>query len=548
MLRCINHRPGDLDQRPKRAILARLLTVLLLPAFFFAGGCSRQGVAPTSANILLRGLGPEPDSLDPQRATSVEAQTILRDVCEGLLTLDAHAGTAPGTARTFEVSPDGRTYTFHLRPQASWSDGTRVVAADFVQALRRLADPATASQYEQFVNGIAHAREIFQGKAPPERLGVTAVDETTLVIELASPEPYFPGLLAHPSTCPVRRASPAPKDSRVSNGAFIVKEWIPGSHILLVPNPHYWDHSSVHLNGVKYLFIPDANAELTRYRAGGLHITSGVSRAQFDWVRSNLGAQLHLSPQLGIYFYGYNLDKPPFKDNPLLRRALSLAIDREKLTSMILRAGELPAYGWVPPDVRGYTPQSVDPALSKDPARRLSEARRLYAQAGYSSARPARFELRYNTGETHTKLAIAIAGMWKEALGVEVTLRAEEFASLLADTSQGNLEMFRSSWIADYNDAYGFLQAFDSRSGVNFTHYRNPAYDSLLDKAQAQGDPGKRTLDLEEAERVMLEDQPMIPIYFYVNKHLVKPEVKGWYDNPLNVVYSKDLRLSELGF
>jgi oligopeptide transport system substrate-binding protein len=472
--------------------------------------------------------------------------------------LDKQGGIAPGVARTFEVSPDGMTYTFHLRPDARWSTGARVVAADFVRGLRRLADPATASRYQQFVNVIAHATEIASSNESADHLGVSAPDASTLVVTLSAPAPYFPAMLAHPSTCPIRGSSPAAARSdpgsvpkplshgalTASNGAFAVKEWVPGSHISLAPNPYYWNRSSVHLDGVKYLFIPNGNDELTRYRAGGLHITATVSRAQFDWVRSTLGDQLHLSPQLGTYFYGYNLDEPPFKDNPRLRRALSLAVDRTKLTSMILRAGELPAYSWIPPGVNGYTQQSVDSDVLSDPARRLSEARRLYAEAGYSPSNPLKFELSYNNGETHTRLAIAVAAMWKETLGVEVTLRAEEFASLLEDINRGKLAMFRSSWLADYNDAYGFLQAFDSKSGVNLTHYHNPAYDALLAKAQSEPDPNMRKLDLEQAERLMLQDQPTIPLYFYVNKHLVKPQVKGWYDDPLNVVYSKDLSLS----
>ncbi len=526
----------------------RALLILMVGAALCA--CPKQPDTRSASNVLLRGLGPEPDSLDPQRAASVEAQMILRDVCEGLLVLDKHAGVAPGAAQSYTVSADGKTYTFHLRPNGRWSTGEPVVASDFVAALRRLADPSTGSKYEQFISPIAHAAEIAASKEAPERLGIAARDDSTLVIELSSPAPYFPQLLAHPSTCPIHRPSLAHYGEKfarygvmVSNGAFVLKEWIPGSHILLEANPQYWNSSATRLHGVKYLFIPNANDELTRYRAGGLHITSGVSRAQFDWVRSTLGDQLHLSPELGIYFYAFNLDRSPFKDNPKLRQALSLAIDRERLTSAILRAGEIPAYSWIPPGVNGYHSQSAD-QHDTDALHRLLEARRLYAEAGYSAERPLRFELRYNNGETHSKLAVAVAAMWKEALGVEVTLTAEEFASLLQDMDQGNLEMFRSSWIADYNDAYGFAQFFETGSGINLTHYRNPKYDALLARAQSESESSKRNLLLEDAERVVLQDQPLLPLYFYVNKHLVKPEVHGWYENVLNVVYSKDLWIS----
>jgi oligopeptide transport system substrate-binding protein len=227
-----------------------------------------------------------------------------------------------------------------------------------------------------------------------------------------------------------------------------------------------------------------------------------------------------------------------------LRRALSLVIDREKLAQLVLRVGEVPAYGWVPPGVNNYASQTFD--YKNTPiADRIAEARRLYREAGYSSTNPLRFELRYNSGEVHTKLAVAIAATWKETLGVEARLTAVEFKSLLQDIDRGDVEMFRSSWVGDYNDAYTYLQYLKSDFGINLPHYHNPEYDSLLTRAAAEVDPDKRRDLLEQAERLMLGDHPLIPIYFYVNKHLVKPEVEGWYDNIMNVVYSKDLGLKK---
>jgi oligopeptide transport system substrate-binding protein len=328
----------------------------------------------------------------------------------------------------------------------------------------------------------------------------------------------------------------------VSNGAFVLKEWVQGSHIAAVRNHNYWNDASTHLDGVKYLLIPDENAELTRYRAGALHITYVVPRGQFDWIRANLVKELHVAPQLDTYYYGFNLHKPPFKDNPGLRRALSMVIDRERLTRQVLRVGELPAYGWIPPGVSNYTSQSFEYRNTPLPAR-IAEARRLYAQAGYSAANPLRFELRYNAGEVHNKVAVVVASMWKEALGVDVVLTAVEFKSLLQDIDSGNVQMFRSSWLGDYNDAYTFAQYFKSNFGINLPHYHSVEYDSLIEKAAGEVNPTQRRELLESGERVMLRDHPMIPIYFYVNKHLVKPEVQGWYDNVMNVVYSKDLSL-----
>jgi oligopeptide transport system substrate-binding protein len=534
-----------------RRTLRIALTATILAV---AAGCSRSPethstTASSSSAILLRGGGPEPDSLDPQKARSVESQGILRDLCEGLTTLDKAAGVAPGVATDWIVSPDGKRYTFNLRPEARWSNGDRVVAADFVTALRRLVDPATASAYAQVIDVIANAGDVVAGRKRPDSLGVSAPTDFTVIIDLASPAAYLPALLSHTSTCPVHRptltqhpAELARPGVMISNGAFLLKEWVQGSHILVVRNHNYWNDAATRLDAVRYLLIPDENAELTRYRAGGLHVTYVVPRGQFDWIRANLAPQLHIAPQLDTYYYGFNLNKPPFKDNPGLRRALSLTIDREKLAQHVLRAGELPAYGWVPPGIGDYTSQSFD-YRDTPMAERTVEARRLYAQAGYSATKPLSFELRYNAGEVHSKVAVAVASMWKEALGVEARLTAVEFKSLLQDIDSGEVEMFRSSWLADYNDAYTFAQYLKSNFGINLPRYRSAEYDSLVGAAAVEIDLAKRRELLQSAERVMLRDHPLLPIYFYVNKHLVKPEVDGWYDNVMNVVYSRDLAL-----
>ncbi len=537
------------SKRRRAAIVVPLLTLCLALAACSHSPGNSGGTATDQTEVLLRGIGPDPDSLDPQRARSVESQNILRDLCEGLTTLDKNAAVAPGVATAWSRSPDGMSYKFQLRPDARWSNGDRVVAADFVAALRRLVDPATASGYAQVIDVIANATDIIAGKKPPETLGVTAPDDATVVVQLANPAPYLPGLLSHTSTCPVHRPTLAARGDSfarpgvmVSNGAFVLKEWIQNSHITATRNHYYWNDAHTRLEMVKYLLIADENAELTRYRAGELHITAVVPRGQFDWIQANLASELHVSPQLNTYYYGFNLRRAPFKDKPGLRRALSLVIDREKLAQLVLRVGEVPAYGWVPPGVDNYTSQTFD--YKGEPlSARIAEARRLYSQAGYSSSNPLRFELRYNSGEVHTKLAVAIASAWKEALGVEARLTAVEFKSLLQDIDRGDVELFRSSWVGDYNDPYTFLQYLKSDFGINLPHYRNADYDLLLTRAAAEVDPQKRRALLEQAERLMLSDHPLIPIYFYVNKHLVKPEVDGWYDNIMNVVYSKDLGL-----
>ncbi len=532
---------------------ARALVIPLL-ALTALCGCSRSPSKSPAAGapgqaILLRGLGAEPDSLDPQKARADEAQRVLRDICEGLTTLDESGGVAPGIAQKWQVSPDGKTYTFSLRHGAKWSNGQPVVGADFVAGLRRLVDPNTASQYAEVVDVIDNASDIVTGRKPPESLGVSAPDAFTVIVQLRTPAPYLPALLSHPSTCPVDPVALAnDKDAYArpgnlpSDGAFVLSQWVHGSYIQLTRNRYYWNDAATRLDGVKYLITTDENAELTLYRADQLDVTDVIPRSQYGWIRSHLGDQLHIAPELGVYFYGFNLQRAPFAGDARVRRALAMVIDREALAQLVLRSGELPAYGWIPPGVADYTQQSPD-YRPLPMAQRIAAARKLYAAAGYSAARPLRFELRYNTEEIHTELAIAIASMWQKALGAQVTLRAEEFRSLMQDIDRGDVQMFRSSWIGDYNDAYTFAQYFKSDFGVNLTHYHDPAYDDLLDRAAAQIDPTKRGALLEQAEQVMLRDQPVIPLYFYVSKHLVKPRVTGWYSDIMNVTYSKDLGL-----
>jgi len=540
---------GAMLRSAGRAGLVAFATAALL-ACGSSPDTGRAHASGADSALLLRGNGTGPDSLDPQKARVNEAHTVLRDLYECLTSLDKNAAPAPGVATSWDTSADGRTYTFHLRPEARWSNGERVVAADFRAALQRLVDPATASQYAQVIDVVANAHAIIEGKEPVASLGVAAPDDATVVIRLAGPAPYLPGLLSHPSTCPIHRATLARYGAAftrpgimVSNGAFVLKEWLPGSHVLAIRNHQYWNDRATHLDAVKYLQIPDESAELTRYRADELHITAAVPRGDFDWIKAHLAQELHIAPQLNTYYYGFNLNRAVFKDHPGLRRALSLVIDREKLAERVLRVGELPAYGWVPPGIHDYTPQSFD-YRGMPLAARVAEARTLYAAAGYSARTPLSIELRYNSGEIHTKLAIAVASMWKEALGVQTQLVAVEFKSLLQDIDQGNVQLFRSSWVGDYNDAYTFAQYLKSDFGINLPRYKNPAYDALLGQAAQEVDVGQRRGLLERAERLMLADHPLIPLYFYVNKHLVKPRVTGWYDNVMNVVYSKDLGLA----
>jgi len=540
--------------RRLRLIAAAALLALLVAC---GGGQPSQTTAgdgkPASAadpTTLRRGNGPEPDTLDPQRSRTDASFNILRDLFEGLTAVGPDGDAVPAAAESWTVSKDGLEYRFRLREGLRWSNGDPVVAADFVAGMRRLVDPATASSYAQVLEPVLNASAIVSAKQAADTLGVTAPDDRTVVIRLANPAPYLLGILAHPSTFPVHRGALAQHGAEyarpgrlVSNGAFVLKDWLVGSHVVAGRNPHYWNDTATHVERVHYLHHSESGTEFRQYRAGELDVTYVVPPQQFAWIEENLPGELHVSPQLSVYYYGFNLTRPPFEDNPGLRRALSMVIDRERLTKSVTGLGEAPAYGWVPRGVANYTPQQFD-YVDQPYEARVAEARRLYEQAGYSAQDPLRVELRYNSGEVHTRLAVAIAAMWKEALGVETELYAEEFRALLQTIqARKDTQVFRSSWIGDYNDAYSFAQLLQTGFGINLTGYSNPRYDALLVEATRQPDPARRRALLEEAERVMLADHPLLPIYFYVNKHLVKPYVSGWSDNVMNVQYSKDLRL-----
>ncbi len=287
--------------------------------------------------------------------------------------------------------------------------------------------------------------------------------------------------------------------------------------------------------------------EYNRYRAGELHITSTVPPENFDQIRAEFGDELHIAPTLGVYYYGFNLAKPPFKDNPELRQALSMAVDRKVLVDAVMGRGEAPAYSWVPPGIDNYDPVQL-PYAGLSQQERNALAKSLYREAGYDAANPLRFELRYNTSDTHQKIALAVQAMWRKVLGAEARLVNVEFQVLLDQMREREItQVFRSSWLGDYNDANTFLAIMHRDSAANTPGYSNPEFDALLQSAAEQLDLDRRRLYLEEAERVLLADHAVIPLYFYVSKHLVKPGVQGWQDNTLNYHYSQHLSLGAAG-
>ena len=520
-----------------------LITVLVITAA--CGGIDRPAGPPTT---LQRGISSDPETLDQHKSRSIQAADVIRDLGEGLVGYSATGELVPAAAESWEVSDDGLKYTFHLRAGLRGSNGEALTADHFVAGMRRLVDPSTAAFYAEMLGGLENAEGITSGDIPVSMLGVEAPDDRTVVLRLVQQTPYLVSLMTHPSTFPVHPGSIAEHGDSfarpgklVSNGAYVLEAWVPGSVISLRRNEHYWNNAGTAVDAVNYHVMVQDSAELNRYRAGELHTTSTVPPDSFAQVREEYGDQLHVAPYLGVYYYGYNLTKPPFKDNAALRQALSMAVDREQLALKVTGRGEVPAYSWVPQGVNNYEPPlSRFAALSKE--EREQVARRLYREAGYSAESPLRIEVRYNTNDTNKRIAVAIQSMWREVLGVEATLINEEFQVLLANMRDAEItQVFRSSWMGDYNDAHTFLSVLQGGSAANMPRYTSAEYDALMARAADQVDPEQRKLYLEEAERVMLADYPVIPLYFFVSKHLVRPEVEGWGDNVLDYHYSQHL-------
>ncbi|MEC9375406.1 MAG: peptide ABC transporter substrate-binding protein [Pseudomonadota bacterium] len=498
---------------------------------------------------LHKSNGSEPQTLDPHRAEGVPAANILRDLFEPLVMESPTGELVPGAASNWEVSDDGLVYTFFLRPDSLWSNGDQVTAQDFVFGMRRALDPKTLSSYASILYPILNAEKINLGEMESDALGVKALNDLTLEIRLVAPTSYFLGLLNHNMAYALHPESVkqfSEKFSRagnlISNGAYVLKDWVIQSHIVLERNQFFRENSQTIIDKVTYYAIEDSNAVFKRYRAGELDFTQSIPARQLDWIEKNIPSEYFQSPYLGSYYFGFNTSKPPFKGRPGLRRALSMVIDRKIITDKLTRAGEQPAYGWIPP-VKGYEQQKSNWA-SWTMEQRISKARNLYHEAGYSDQKPLTVEIIYNTSQDHKRLAIAIAAMWNETLGVQARLLNQEWKVFLQTRqSKINTQVFRAGWIGDFNDPYTFAQLLHSQNAQNDFGWYSQEYDSLLDGAAKEIDLLKRAQLLQEAERLLLNEAPLMPIYFYVSKHLIKPWVSGFEKNLMDHTYTKDLAI-----
>ncbi len=497
----------------------------------------------------------EPESLDPQKVSGVPESNIIRQILVGLTSTDPEGNTIPGMAESWE-SPDNKVWTFKLR-DAKWSNGDPVTAQDFVYSLQRLANPETASPYSSYIVDakIANAQAIIDGKAKPETLGVKAVDDKTLKITLSEPVPYFPDVLIHTSVKPVNKKVvekfgekwTAPENI-VVNGAYKPVEWKVNDKIVLERNPEYYDNANTTINKLTFLPITSNTSAITNYQAGDIEYTTPIPSEQFEKLKKELGNEVNVGPKLCTYYYEFNTVKAPF-DNTNVRRALALALDRDVITQKVLGQGQTPAYQFTPPSTQGNVKNTPE-WEGWDKEKRIAEAKKLLAEAGYNEQNPLKFELFYNTDEAHKKIAVAVSQLWKKAFGeklINVTLANKEWKSYLDARRNGNYQLARAGWCGDYNEASTFLNILQSKNGQNHGKYSSKAYDDLMVSTLKAGvDNKQRTEIYNKAEAELDKDMPLINIYHYVSPALKKPYVLGFSQtDPLENWQVKDMKIAK---
>ena len=503
--------------------------------------------------VLHRGNAGEPQTFD-QAHTSINIEEfVLKDLYEGLTIYDAAGKIVPGAAESWTVSGDGLVYTFKLRANAKWSDGSGVTAEDFVFSFRRVEDPKEAANYANILYPIKNAEKVNKGTLPLDQLGIRAVDDRTLEIAVERPTPFFLELMAHQTALPVSKASVTAngKDfvqpgKMVSNGAFTLAEHVANDHITATKNASYWDAANVKLDKVIFYPLEDQAAAVRRYEAGEIDVDYNFSADQLPRLRGQFGAEVHVSPALATYYYTFDTRVPPF-DDVRVRRALSMGIDRDFLSAKIYSGAQQPLYGFVSPGLPNYGAPSQPDFAGTDQLDREDKATALLKDAGFGKGgKPLHIEIRYNTNANHERVATAIADMWKTTFEADVSLVNLDVSSHYAYLQEGGkFNVARCGWTADYGDAENFLALNTTRNKTfNYAHWSNAAYDDLMAKSYAEQDPAARAKILHEAETILMTDQPVAPLMVSNDLWLVSKHVGGWHDNANNQHLSRFLSVA----
>lgn len=528
-------------------------SVIVVAGLLFTAACSPapsgdtgEGTAARKAEVtaegrkgplttLNRGNVAEPDTLDPHKMSTVYENVIGRDIFCAVADYTPDGTIVPACAKSWDISEDGLTYTFHLREGLVWSDGVPVTAADYVAGLRRVFDPATASEQAAILDMIKNGKAISYGEKPVSDLGARVVDDLTFVVELSRPSPGYIFLIGAPRGAPLPRhiyekfgdewVKPA---NIVSNGAFLLEDWRPHDFVHVVKNPTFYDADNVRLEDIYYYPTEDYNAAVKRLRAGELDLNTQIPTQQVDFLRRILPDAVHIVPGLTITYIIVNHEKEEFKD-VRVRRALSMAIDRKAITEKVMRMGETVAARMVPDAVRGYSGPDAD-FITWPMDKRRAEAKRLLAEAGYGPENPLAFEYRIRATADGKRHAIAIVSMWNQ-IGVKAEILGTEIKVHYADLQGSNFHVADAGWQA-LDDPENFLYLARTEADVqNYGNYSSPRFDGLMNEALQIANIEKRYALMAQAEAILLEEQGIIPLYFGTNRNLIASYVRGYADN-----------------
>jgi len=538
------------NQITQALLLGASLAVTATSGYTFAADVP-SGTKLEKKQELVRGNGAEVASLDPHKTEGVPESNVLRDLMEGLVIQDATGKTIPGAAESW-TTEDNKTFTFKIRKDAKWSNGDPVTAYDFEYSFKRAADPATASPYAWYIEytKMKNAKDVISGKKDKNELGVKAIDAQTLVLETEVPLPHLVKMLAHTTMYPVHKAtvekygdSWTKPEHYVSNGAYTLTDWVVNEKIVAERNKSYWDNGHTVIDKVTYLPIESQNAEMNRFLSGEIHMTDELPDEQFKRLVKDYPQNVAVNPWLCTYYYGFNNKRPPFND-VRVRKALSYTIDRDIVTKAILGQGQLPAYGLTHSGITGFSPDAPEYAKMSQ-KERVAKAKELLTEAGFNSGHPLDFTLLYNTDDNHKKIAVAVQSMWKKSLGsfVSVKLENQEWKTYLESSKQGDFDVRRAGWCADYNEASTFLTVAMTDNGSNDQKYSSAVYDKAMnDAANLAKTEQERNNFYAIAEAQLAQDMPIAPIYEYVKSRLVSAQIGGYPEkNPQDNVYSKDL-------
>ncbi|CNF07059.1 ABC transporter substrate-binding protein [Yersinia kristensenii] len=538
-------------QRP----LAIIGTILGLS---FSAGSMATAVPPGVELALDQSItinnGSEVASLDPHKVEGNPETNIILNLLEGLVSNDANGHIIPAVASHWDN--DGyKVWTFHLRDNAVWSDGTPVTAQDFVYSWQRLANPKIGSPYASYLQyaQIDNVDAVLKGVKKPDELGVKALDAKTLQVTLTEPVPYFINMLSHTSLKPVKRDVVEKYGDKwtlpqnfVGNGAYKLKDWVVNERIVLERSPTYWNNKETIINQATFLPITSEVSDINRYRSGEIDITnSAIPPNLFAKMKKDLPAQVHVSPYLCTFYYEINNQKAPFTD-ARVRTAIKLTLDRDIIATKIMGQGQIPAYGFTPIFTEGGN-FTLPEWASWTQEKRNVEARKLLAEAGFNAENPLKFNLLYNTSDQNKQQAIAAASMWQKNLGVTVTLQNQEWKTSLESRHQGQFDVARATWCGDYNEPTAFLNMLLSDSSNNTFFYKNPEFDVLLAKTLAAPDAKARTALYQQAENLLDKDSAMVPVYYRVSVRLIRPTVGGFTGkDPQDLIDLKNLYIRKL--